>query len=71
MYSVNVQISFETQDKPMSKHSSNESVIQPVIVNRNVSTTLHNLLDLIFRDIVETALSNVTHFRINKISAMK
>ena len=43
----------------------------PIIMNRSVSTTLQNLLDLIFRDLVESSLTDVTVPGINSTKAIK
>lgn len=59
------------QDLGLTLHSTEESYNPPIIMNRSVSTTLQNLLDLVFRDVVEIALRNVIQVRISKTSSVK
>ncbi len=43
----------------------------PIIMNRSVSTTLQNLMDLIFRDLLESILKDITLPGTNATSSMK
>lgn len=43
----------------------------PVIMSRSVSTTLQNLLDLIFRDLLESVLKDITLPGINATLSLK
>lgn len=42
-----------------------------IIMNRSVSTTLQNLMDLVFRDLLESILREITLPGISATSSMK
>lgn len=60
-----------SQDIAVTVHSPKDSYNQAIIMNRSVSTTLENLLDLIFRDLVESVLADKTHLKASKASSVK